>query len=117
MKKILSFLCLLCFTAAASGQDNDVLPRAIALYQKKVYNEAVPLLRIDAEKGHPIAQFYLGVCYMNGLGVEESFLSALGWFRKSAEQGNKEAQYNLGYIYSPYGPINYRDEKEAAAWL
>ena len=38
MKKILSFLCLLCFTAAASGQDNDVLPRAIALYQKKVYN-------------------------------------------------------------------------------
>ena len=113
MKKILSFLCLLCFTAAASGQDNDVLARAIALYQKKVYNEAVPLLRAEAKKGDPIAQFYLGNCYLNGLGIEKSILSALECFHKSAEKGYKEAQYNLGYLYSPYGPKNYRDEKEA----
>jgi hypothetical protein len=36
---------------------------------------------------------------MNGEGVARDYAEALTWFRKAAEQGDEQAQYNLGAMY------------------
>ena len=37
--------------------------------------------------------------YDNGQGVRQDYAEAFRWFRKAAEQGHAEAQYNLGEMY------------------
>ena len=46
------------------------------------------------------AQYFLGVCYENGLGVDKSSEKAARCYRKSAEQGNAFAQSSLGLCYA-----------------
>ena len=38
--------------------------------------------------------------YANGEGVPEDHAEAVRWFRLAAEQGDAEAQYNLGLMYA-----------------
>ena len=52
-----------------------------------------------AEQGDAEAQHNLGLCYINGYGVQQSYEEAAKWFRKAAEQGNASAQYDLGLCY------------------
>ncbi|MFI3206654.1 MAG: tetratricopeptide repeat protein, partial [Clostridia bacterium] len=40
-----------------------------------------------------------GFCYNNSRGVAKNLDEAFKWFKKSAEQGNAEAQYNVGVFY------------------
>ena len=56
--------------------------------------------RKDAEQGDANAQFNLGVCYANGLGVAEDATEAVKWFRKAAKQGSAAAQCNLGVCHA-----------------
>ena len=55
-----------------------------------------------AEEGDADAQYYLGWCYENWQGVAKNDQQALMWYKKSAENGNREAQdilisrYNYG---------------------
>ena len=37
--------------------------------------------------------------YYNGQGVRQDYTQAVQWYRKAAEQGDAEAQYNLGLMY------------------
>ena len=68
-----------------------------------------------AKHGHETAQNNLGDCYYNGIGVEQSYIAAIKWYRKAAEKGHAEAQYNLGYCYyNGYGVE--RSYEEAAEW-
>lgn len=50
-------------------------------------------------QGDCYAQHMLGVMYSCGAGVAEDRLEALAWFKKSAEQGDAEAQRKLGEMY------------------
>ena len=38
--------------------------------------------------------------YEMGEGVPENYIEALKWYRMAAEQGDAEAQYNLGVMYN-----------------
>ena len=38
--------------------------------------------------------------YHNGQGVAQDFKAALVWYRKAADQGHAEAQFNLGAMYA-----------------
>ena len=38
--------------------------------------------------------------YANGQGVRQDDAQAVQWYRKAAEQGDAEAQYNLGVMYT-----------------
>ena len=38
--------------------------------------------------------------YYNGEGVPQDYGEAVKWFRLAAEQGNAQAQFNLGLMYS-----------------
>lgn len=50
----------------------------------------------EAEQGDAEAQLNLSVCYAKGDGVGKDMKQAIYWVRKSAEQGNADAQRILG---------------------
>ena len=47
-----------------------------------------------AEQGNAVAQFNLGLMYDKGQGVRQDYAQAVQWYRKAAEQGDAQAQYN-----------------------
>ena len=53
--------------------------------------------------------------YRNGEGVPQGSAEAAKWYRKAAEQGNENAQNNLGYMYET-GEGVQQDYGEAVKW-
>ena len=51
--------------------------------------------KINAMSGNSEAQYYLGVCYEKGYGVNINILLAMDWYKKSAQQGNNQAKSNV----------------------
>jgi len=54
--------------------------------------------------------------YAKGIGVSKDNREAVKWYRKSAELGGAEAQYNLGMMYFKGDSVE-RDLKEARKWM
>lgn len=48
-----------------------------------------------AERGFLDEQYELAMCYFEGNGLEKDYAKAVEWFRKAAEQGNKDAKEHL----------------------
>jgi TPR repeat protein len=69
-----------------------------------------------AERGHLKAQFYLGVMYANGYGVEQDDTEAVKWYARAAEQNDARAQYSLGIMYAEGKGGLERDYTEAVQW-
>ena len=69
-----------------------------------------------AEAGDPIAQYNLGLLYLDGHGVPQSPAEAASWFRRAAEQDYTEAQHNLGAMYGSGQGVK-RDYVQAYKWL
>jgi TPR repeat protein len=46
--------------------------------------------------GNATSQYFLGVCYRQGTGVQKDEIEALRWIRLAADQNHSEAQYYLG---------------------
>jgi TPR repeat protein len=55
------------------------------------FKKAVSLFRLAAEQKDPIAQYHLGIKYVNGHGVKESPKEAYIWFAISFNNGNELA--------------------------
>lgn len=53
-----------------------------------------------AEQGDPKAQNVMGTYYESGNGIEKDYGKAIYWYRKSAEQGNSNAQYHLAVLFN-----------------
>jgi TPR repeat protein len=99
------------------------------------YRESVRWFRKSAEQGVPRAQFELGRIYETGLSttdalpfplrfvaalfvrpaVQKNVEEAVIWYRKSAEQGYIQAQFQLAYIYFS-GGTGVPDFPEAVKW-
>jgi TPR repeat protein len=58
-----------------------------------------------AEAGDAAAQYELGHCYDEGLGVKKDREKTVYWYTKAAEQGFAQAQYNLGVFYENGGRL------------
>ena len=54
--------------------------------------KAVKYYKMAAEKGHPQAQYNLGVMFKKGLGAKRNAGTARKWFQKAAAQGLAAAQ-------------------------
>lgn len=54
--------------------------------------------RKAAEQNNADAQYRLGACYANGMGVARNQVEALKWIRKSAAQGDELAIETLKQI-------------------
>ena len=55
-------------------------------------------IRAKAEQGDPKSQCTLGVCYLNGRGVQADYSEAAAWFQKAAAGGIPEAMRELGSL-------------------
>ena len=71
--------------------------KAVELYRLGRYVEAVELLRRAVVDCYLPAELYLGYCHSHGLGVEQSDLTALRWYRYSV-RGCKWAEEDVERI-------------------
>ncbi len=62
-----------------------------------------------------MAQYWVGVMYLKGQGVEQDYEEAGKWFRRAAEQSIPQAQYKLGKLYSD-GEGVPQDNEFAYVW-
>ena len=80
---------------------------------KKRVEESFDAVLKLAEQGDAEVQLYLATCYGMGIGAEMDKKKALEWNRKAAENGNEQAQKNVGLVYL----MQERNAKEAVKWL
>lgn len=97
------FVSLLIPGAISAQTDNEIA-------SKPYYCEKLVML---AERGNPIAQNNLGVCYSRGINVEKNDSLAYVWYKKGADNGDGAAMSNLGDFYLS-GRFVKKDMKEAA---
>lgn len=91
------------------------LSTAIEAQKRGDYETAILEFRYLAAKGNSLAQYNLGVAYLEGKGVAQDDQEAVKWFRMSAEHGYSEAQYNLGQMYR-MGKGVLQNDHEAVKW-
>lgn len=94
--KIILFSILLCVIAPSSADYNGID------FYSAATEEVTPVINSiinDAEKGNAKAQFYLSVLSSRGVVVEKSPEKSALWLKKSADNGDPEANYYLGYKY------------------
>ena len=120
MKTVLTTLLAICVCLVIGcgeqrdrGERTQPEPVEVAAEEDKEYFE---FLKATAEKGNAERQFYLGVMYNTGQGVEKDDKEAVKWFRKAAEQGFAPAQHNLGVMYGK-GEGVLQDKVTTYAWL
>ena len=94
------------FTSASQDmQDIDLYSMSIFMIGVMYYNgeigfgdkfTAVKYFKIAARYGFALAQYQLGCCYENGIGVKEANLEeAKYWYREAAKQGDADAIESL----------------------
>ncbi len=69
------------------------LEDAIGFYEDGKYEEAFRALNMHRKD--PEAQYYLGMLYYEGFGVEKSIDEAKRWFKKASRSGSLDAEYML----------------------
>jgi uncharacterized protein len=100
----------------ASGAKADSLSGGMRAFARHDYARAASLLLLEAERGSPVAQTYLGYMCQYGLGVPQDYVLAASWLHQAAEQGEPTGQFLLGLLFDKgYGvPMDWI---EAEVWL
>lgn len=88
-------LIALISTRAGAGPLDD----AKAAYDKRDFATAIRLWLPLAEAGDAEAQDRVALLFQKGEGVPKDDAKAVAWFSKAAEQGNADAEGNLGALY------------------
>ena len=65
--------------------------------------EAVKWFRKAAEQGEAHAQFMLGMCYFDGVGITQDKTEAVKWLQKAAKQGHEKAKKALTEVSKQKG--------------
>ena len=129
MKKIICLLILLFMAVPAWAQNvvetvpDDVETTVGHLYDttedepdpEELLVQKFESLLAGAEAGDAEAQTAVGVCYLEGEGVEHDYELAMQWFRKAAKQHNSSAEFYIGLMYSE-GIGLKRDYVTALEW-
>ncbi|XP_071314105.1 death ligand signal enhancer isoform X2 [Trachinotus anak] len=95
--------------AAAAGLTRAQVCLASVFSQEPVRdeNKSVKYLKMAAESGDDTALLFLGQCYESGFGVQQNLRTAIEFYKRAAQTGNKQAQSLLT-------PPNDTDRKEDA---
>ncbi len=112
---LLLFMLICPFNLSAQNVDK-LYKEGKALYEAKNYAQAVPKLKIAAEKGHMKAQYRLGRCYEKGRGVEKNEKLAFQWYTKSAAKEYAKGQCALAMCYKE-GIGTPKDHKKAVEFF
>lgn len=93
------------YAKAADTNDFDVITALALRFQigKNIQKEeevAANIFEVIAERGDMLAQYRIGLCYLNGLGRERNKEIALKWLGKAIKQGCEEAKEALKDVRS-----------------
>lgn len=105
--------------AAATKQwaaPNEGVSNGVRAMDRGHYAIAMRAWRVEADKGHPMAQANIGYLYEHGHGVGQSYVEAMAWYRKAASQNLPQAQFNIGTLYF-YGYGVEQNQREAVGWF
>lgn len=83
----------------------------------KKHQKAFLLFMQASERGHPLAQFNLGLCYENGKGVGRDLARAVECYKNAAAQGQAGAMYNLALLYMEGSGDLPKDSQQAIELL
>jgi uncharacterized protein len=86
------------------------LEEAFVAFDTGNYSSAFQKFQNVATQGNAVAQYNLGLCYETGSGVSLNDHAAEEWYRKAAEQGLGQAQYDLAAILAG-DIIAYQDNR------
>ncbi|MCH8921990.1 MAG: sel1 repeat family protein, partial [Planctomycetes bacterium] len=87
----------------------------LAGYERGDYQTALREWKAVAEEGLGVAEYWVGIMYAQGLGVDRDDAEAVKWYRLAAEQGYAEAQFGLGLMYDGGRGVP-QDYAEAVKW-
>ncbi|HLW78481.1 MAG TPA: tetratricopeptide repeat protein, partial [Terriglobia bacterium] len=90
---VLGALAVLVVSAVAARADFKDGKRA---YDQGDYSTALQELRPLAEQGNAEAQVLVALMYHQGRGVPRDFVQAEKWYKAAADQGNAQAECQLG---------------------
>ncbi len=79
-------------------------------------DKAEEAIRESADQEDAHVQLRLGLNYLNGDGVPQNYMQAVGWFRKAADQGNARAQSLMGRMYYEGKGVR-KNRKKGLAWF
>lgn len=103
MRRWVLALSLIVIGASGAWQESVIAAESIEeaqfSYERGDYTQAARFFTPLAERGVAEAQFYLGLMYEKGRGVQQDHSAALTWFLKAATQGYAGPQNNLGLLY------------------
>ena len=74
-------------------------------FQNENYATALQEMKLLAEQGNALAQYYLGGIYVSGNDVPEDYEEAIKWYTLAAKQGDVRAQFYLGRTYADLGDL------------
>ena len=100
MKRIVCLFVILFFASATPLWGS--VEKGVEAYESENYKTAFEILFPLAKQGDSRAQYYVGKMYYEGQAVPQDRTAAVGWFRKSALQGDPYGENALGVCYS-YG--------------
>lgn len=108
-KRVILGLCLLAISLC--------IPAVNAEEKHHFSKEEIALIKEAASKGGIKAQALLGNLYDQGNGVEINDAKAVNWWKKSAQQGNPFAQYDLAMAYHEGKGGLKKSSKKAVEWF
>ncbi len=101
-----------------SKQDEQALtPFQLGLlaFEANQYGRALEYWLPMAEAGYDDAQFYIGVMFEGGYGVQASPEIAVHWYEEAANLGNMHAQHSLAVAYAKGTGVE-QDIQKAVYW-
>ncbi len=113
IRRIAFAVILLALSFGARADFND----GVVAHLKGDYTTAFQtMLPLAKTANHALAQYYLGIMYVNGQGTKQDLAEASKWFDAAAKQGVAQAQYRMAEMYST-GKGAPLDLERAYAWL
>ncbi len=112
------------FEKAAEGGNTRAMLRMSAIWNDDIFlgekddKKSADYFRraLESDPSDAVAQYEIGVAYAKGEIVEKDMARALEWFRKAAEQGDREAEYSVGLCYLD-GLGTGRSLEDAERWM
>ena len=116
MRKALLFaLVILCQTILAININKNTIS-ALENINKGYVQYGCELLKKTAAVNDIAAQYYMAVCYEQGIGTEKDMTQAFKMYRKAAERGLPDAMYHIASFYRD-GVVVSQDTSKDKEWL
>ena len=116
MKSLMSIiLFLFCSSTFAVDIDKNIISALNYINQGYIQYGCNELKKIAATN-RIAAQYYIAVCYEQGIGVEKNLTQAFAMYRKAAERGLPDAMYHIAAFYKD-GVVVSQDISREREWL